>query len=366
MLLSATIIARDEAFHLPACLESISDVVDETIVVDTGSTDATVDLARAAGATVATRPWDGSFAAARNAALDLARGRWILYIDADERLSDEGGLREALAASDAVAGLVGFRPGRAYTRYREYRLFRNRPDIRFRGVIHETMVPDIRHLVTTEGAAVVDMPARIDHFGYEGDQSAKHRRNLPLLRREVARDPERLYLWYHLGSVLEGLGDLPGAEAAWWAGVEVARRQASPAAIVVPIYARLAFARLARGQDASGLAGELAERFPGNPLTVWVSANQAMFAARWADAAALLESLAQVDADEVIHPVLSYDRRIFGEFAFHSLGLCAFHRGDDAEAERWFARAARSAPDTSEYGVKRRLAAARAARAARA
>ncbi|MDQ4090298.1 MAG: glycosyltransferase family 2 protein [Actinomycetota bacterium] len=364
MLLSATIIARDEAFHLPGCLASISPVVDEVVVVDTGSADATVELARAAGATVALRPWDGSFAAARNAALDLARGEWILYIDADERLSDAGGLREALASCDAVAGLVRFCPGSTYTQYWEYRLFRNRPDIRFHGVIHETMVPDISRLVSEQGASVVNVPGRIDHLGYEGDQADKHRRNLPLLLRQIEDAPERLYLWFHLGSVHEGLADDGAAEAAWMQGLAVARRQVSPAPFAVLIYAKLALLRLRRGRDAGDLARELAQRFPEDPLSTWVSAHQAMFGGRWADAVPLLESLAAVDAASLLHPVLAYDRRMFEELGAHCLGLCWFHLGDDAEAERYFAIAAEAAPEVEEYRRKRQLCAARAMRSA--
>lgn len=361
MLLSAAIIARDEAVHLPACLASISGVVDETVVVDTGSTDATVEVARAAGAMVASRPWDGSFATARNAALDLAKGTWVLYIDADERLSDADGLREVLENCEAVAGRLRFRPGRCFTAYREYRLFRNRLDIRFRGVIHETILPDIDRLVQGRGAAVIDVPGQIDHLGYEGDQLAKHRRNLPLLRRQIENDPERIYLWFHLGVVHDGLGDPAAAEAAWEYGVAAARRQSStPLAVLV--YAKLALLRLSRGQDAGDLATELSERYPDDPMSTWVAAHQAILCGRWADAIPLLESLMAIDEAAMIHTVLAYDRRLFGEFAAHWLGLCWFHLGNDREAERWFGSAGGLAPAVEEYERKRQLCAARAAR----
>jgi tetratricopeptide (TPR) repeat protein len=334
-------------------------VVDEVIVVDTGSTDTTVDLARAAGATVAVRPWDGRFDAARNAALDLARGEWILYIDADERLTATAELRERLAETDAIAGLVRFRTGRHFTRYREYRLFRNRPDIRFRGAIHETMVPDIVRLVADEGAAVIEVPAQIDHHGYDGDQGAKHLRNLPLLQRQIAEDPERIYLWFHLGVVHEGLGDSAAAGAAWAQGVTVARRHLA-SGLAVMVFAKLALLRLWCGGDAADLVAEMVEHFPADPFTAWVGAHQAMATGRWQEAVPLLERLLEVDGAEFIHSVVAYDERIFGELAAHCLGLCWFHLGDDAQAEHWFAAAADAAPDVEEYRLKRDLAAARA------
>ena len=360
MLLSAVMIVRDEAAFLPGCLDSITGVVDEIVIVDTGSRDDTVDLARAAGAAVTHRAWDDDFAAARNAALDQARGDWVLYIDADERLSGAGELRARLAASHAVAGRVRFRTSRHLTRYREYRLFRNRPDIRFRGAIHETMVPDILRIAAAEGAPLEDMPADIDHLGYDGDQAPKHERNLPLLERQVVEDPDRVYLWFHLGVVQEGLGDAAAAEAAWARGVEIARRSGGREPFGVLVLARLALYRLHKGRPAADLVADLEAWFPDDPLTIWVAAHAAMTAGRWLDAAGLLEDLWRIDAEAVLHPVLAYDQRMFGEFAAHNLGLCWFHEGDDARAAHWFAEAAELAPDVEEYDVKRRLAAARA------
>jgi hypothetical protein len=85
--LSACIIARDEESRLPDCLASVA-FCDEIVVVDGGSHDATVALARAAGAKVVEQAWPG-FAAQRNVALDHATGDWVLEIDADERASPE-------------------------------------------------------------------------------------------------------------------------------------------------------------------------------------------------------------------------------------------------------------------------------------
>jgi hypothetical protein len=92
--LSACVIARNEQRRLPACLASV-EFCDEIVVVDSGSTDRTVEIARAAGARVLERAWKG-FAAQRNMALDAARGEWVLEVDADERITPP--LRDEIVA----------------------------------------------------------------------------------------------------------------------------------------------------------------------------------------------------------------------------------------------------------------------------
>ena len=105
--LSLCLIARDEERFLGACLDSVRGVVDEMIVVDTGSRDATVEIARAAGARVVDFPWFDDFAAARNAALAAATGDWSV-LDADERLAGDAGaqIRSALSQPDLHCGLL--------------------------------------------------------------------------------------------------------------------------------------------------------------------------------------------------------------------------------------------------------------------
>src|SRR5580658_6526740 len=107
MLLSAAIIVRDEAEHLDGCLTSLRGLVDEIVVVDTGSSDDSVAVAHRHGAIVGHEPWQGDFATPRNRSLDLCSGEWILYIDADERVraGDNDERRRGLAAASEFAAL---------------------------------------------------------------------------------------------------------------------------------------------------------------------------------------------------------------------------------------------------------------------
>src|SRR5437016_3598694 len=194
-------IARDEERHLADCLASLEGVVDEVVLVDTGSTDATVAMAKSFGARVLHHPWAGDFSAPRNVALDAATGRWILYIDADERLESGGRqtLKDMLEEAEEVAFRIGLRPYVGWTPYLEFRLWRNDPRIRFRGVIHEKVIYAIEEVAAADDRVIGDCSLVLDHVGYEGDQTHKHERNLPLLRAQLEVEPDNIFNWTHLG-----------------------------------------------------------------------------------------------------------------------------------------------------------------------
>ena len=81
---SACVIVRNEEENLPRWLQCMANLADELVVVDTGSTDKTVEMAKTAGARVFSFPWCNDFAAAKNYAIEKARGMWIFFLDADE------------------------------------------------------------------------------------------------------------------------------------------------------------------------------------------------------------------------------------------------------------------------------------------
>ncbi|MBC8066081.1 MAG: glycosyltransferase family 2 protein, partial [Chlorobia bacterium] len=87
--LSACLIVKNESKNLSRCLESLKGIVDEIVVVDTGSTDDTVAIAESFGAKMGSFEWSHDFSAARNHSLEIATGDWVLWIDADEVLVPE-------------------------------------------------------------------------------------------------------------------------------------------------------------------------------------------------------------------------------------------------------------------------------------
>ncbi len=264
--LSLCLIAKNEADVIGRCLASVRDVADELIVVDTGSTDATPDLARAAGALVSTFDWKDDFSAARNAALDRASGEWVLILDADEELAEDSRplVRPLI---DRAAGTAAYQvtvrslqPPNELLRYQDTRiarLFRRLPGVRFRDAIHESVDVSLSEAGVRVGLA----PLVILHDGYVRDvvqgQVSRAERNLALLQQAVARDPGDAYLEYQLGVSFRHAGRVPDAQRHLQAALAIEGRALAPH---LRAAATLKLAQMALGQKRYGSAVAYARR----------------------------------------------------------------------------------------------------------
>ena len=367
MLLSAAIIVRDEAEHLDACLQSLHGLVDEIVVVDTGSSDDSVAVAQRHGALVGHEPWQGDFATPRNRSLDLASGEWILYVDADERVrpGDQPERRRRIAAATDHAALrVPLVPRVGWTPYVEYRLWRHRPEVRFGGRMHESIVASIHAAATREGQLVgVSDVLTIDHLGYEHDQLRKHARDEPILLAALAEHPTRVYYYDHLARIYQALGRGDEAVAMWMRGIEVARARDRLDHDDRLLWINLIWHRFVRRElddDLAALVREALERFEGLPALELVAAQLEFVAGDHEHAARRVEWITRLSMDEVIATGSSYDSRVLDEWPWNLLGLCRFALGEWSAAADAFAEAERAAPEVPAYAVRRRLAQARA------
>jgi tetratricopeptide (TPR) repeat protein len=217
--ISLCMIVRDEEEMLAECLASVAPFVDQLVVVDTGSVDSTIEIARGYGATVVEFEWTGSFSDARNESLRHATGDWILWLDADERLVVEDGprLRELARRSwvegfhvvethllgDGTEGTASHAP---------MRMFRRRPEYSWRGVVHEQVAWALPGWLP---GRVQHTTIRVDHYGYmtqvvqERDKSV---RNLKLLHAQHETDPSA-FTSFNIGSEHASLGDWAEAHA---------------------------------------------------------------------------------------------------------------------------------------------------------
>lgn len=211
--ISLCMIVRDEEEHLARCLRSVEGVVDEIVVVDTGSADRTVEIAESFGARVLREEWRGDFAAPRNTAIDAATGDWILVLDADEELVDGHALRD-LVRQEGIEGysfrevnFIGEERGIECVVNSAFRLFRNRPEYRYEGALHE----QIMGKVDPEGGARTRfVGVEIHHYGYlEPTSRAKEKtdRNMAIVMEEVARKPEDSFTLFNAGVEFQRIGE---------------------------------------------------------------------------------------------------------------------------------------------------------------
>jgi tetratricopeptide (TPR) repeat protein len=258
---------------------------------------------------------------------------------------------------------VLLRPDLKSTPYREYRLWRHDPRIRFKGRIHEKVTPSIAAVAAADRRPIGDSDLLLTHVGYEGDQTRKHTRNLPLLRAELAREPDNLFNRHHLARVLQGLDEHEEAARVLADAVELARRRPlDPLGVLA--FTDLIRVQRGRGEDVGQLIAEARRRYRHNKLLWWIEAVGSLHAGRYEEALTLLDRLGEVDLSTLPDDGVAYDERIFGEFAQEARGACLFRLGRYAEAAVAYREALRLDPGNLAYRAKWTAAQGRARAAA--
>ena len=212
--LSQCMIVKNEEKNIEKALTWAKDIAFEQIVVDTGSTDRTVEIAEEMGAKVYHFEWINDFAAAKNFAMDKASGNWIAILDADEYMEKEDTDKlisllneiqsdpKKLSQYDALntSWVQLDDNGKAYTVLTQMRIFQNRPDLRYAGKIHEAV--GIRKHYSAEDV-------RIMHTGYSQssfNEAGKRERNIKLLKEEHKRDPKNAHTTLYLADSIKSDG----------------------------------------------------------------------------------------------------------------------------------------------------------------
>lgn len=214
--LSLCMIVKNEEPNLPQCLASVQGVVDEMVVLDTGSSDRSVEIAREFGAKVFTCQWQDNFSQARNEALNYVTGEWVLVLDADEVLTTEivPDIREAIADTNAIAiNLIRQEIGASQSPYSLItRLFRNHPEVKFTRPYHSIVDDTIAELMRREKQwKLIDLTeVAILHHGYTTEAIAsldkynRARRAMESFWRENPHDP---YVCSKLGALYIQMGE---------------------------------------------------------------------------------------------------------------------------------------------------------------
>ncbi|MEN6568166.1 MAG: glycosyltransferase [Veillonellales bacterium] len=211
--ISLAMIVRNEAKYLLACLDSVCRLVNEIVIVDTGSTDRTVEIAKQFSDKIFSFPWKGDFSAARNYALDHCTGDWILSLDADEQFAENSGDLHGVIIQhpEYEAFFLPLHNQRTpldgdYDRCAVLRLFRNTPSYRYFGMIHEQVM-----LAKPEAVGAAPGPVIIHQLVLPRERNSKRGRNLVLLKKVLADQPGNCFLQYYLGVEWLGLGQFSKA-----------------------------------------------------------------------------------------------------------------------------------------------------------
>ncbi|QDR82549.1 tetratricopeptide repeat-containing glycosyltransferase family 2 protein [Sporomusa termitida] len=260
--ISLAMIVRNEASRLAGCLECVRQAVDEIVIVDTGSSDATLQIARTYTPKVYSYRWQDDFAAARNYAIEQTTGDWVLSLDADEQLSVAPGDLQALISRPGYTAfclplhaLKAGNEGYEYDRYIVLRLFRQH--YRFTGPVHEYVLIDTPQTIGHAWSPVIwhqAVPA--------SERNSRRGRNIRLLKTALARTSPAPCLHYYLGAEWLGLNRIELAIPA----LQTALRQLSATQVMFrsPAVRHLisCYRQSAKLAAATRLCLEESERYP--------------------------------------------------------------------------------------------------------
>jgi len=354
--ISLAMIVRDESKFITGCLDSVRGVVDEVVIVDTGSTDDTAAIAAARGAHVVRLAWQNDFSAARNESLRHCTSEWVLFLDADERLApgQEEALRRCCAEETASAHTLLVRsrstlPTGISVQVMPYaRLFRNDPRFRFEGTIHEQISPSIERA----GGKIRPSGIIIEHLGYGQGVDALQRkaeRNLALLHERLRKNPRDAYACYHIGSTSSMFQRYDDAK-------KYLRRALKENGLPKPVRA-IAWNLIAEAELRTGDPGAAGEccRASLALAPVQVTARWYLVGARlqmkdYAGAVLALREILEIFFEVPSPPVLdvAVDLQMDEWKVRQIMGQCLWKTGDISGALSCFAHALRLNPDEAE------------------
>ncbi len=333
---SLCMIVKNEEAHLPACLQSAADLVHEIVVVDTGSTDRTKEIAASFGAKVFDFPWVDSFAAARNESLRHATGDWIFWLDADDRLDEDNRrkLRELFAGlPDSNTAFVmkclclpDPETGTA-TQVDHVRLFRNHPALRWEYRVHEQILPSLRR----RGAEVRWSDVVIQHTGYQ-DPALRRRkleRDRRLLELESVEKPDDPFILFNRGCIAQELGRPEEAVPLLQRSLALSHKKDS---IVRKLYALLVqcHRRLGQGELAVAACREKREFYPDDVELLF---QEGLVRRERGDRAGAKACWSGLPRRRSAEHFASIDTGLCGYKARHNLAILCLEEGDLAGAE---------------------------------
>ena len=278
MRISACVIVKNEEKNIPKWLNCMKKIADELVVVDTGSTDNTIELVKMAGGGIYLFEWKDDFAAAKNFALQQATGDWILFLDADEYFTEEtyGNVRPYLEKMHSNKNIDAFlcqmfnidedQENRLISAFKNVRIFRKDNALVYYNKVHELLVRNNGPLKLANLEADIE----IYHTGYS-THVVKHKleRNLSLIKKEIAETGEHNWHYAYLADCYYGLKDYEKT-------IEYARKSIQTKIRALgqesTIYRRLIDSLFLAGKDHKEILAAIEEavvKFPQEPEFIW-------------------------------------------------------------------------------------------------
>lgn len=337
-------IAKNEEKVIGRAIDSCKGVVDEIILVDTGSEDRTVKIAKAKGAKVYFFAWKNDFAAAKNYALSKAKGDWIVFLDADEYFGDDTGgnlravLKQLEKQYDAVATYMinlDAKDGRQLETMVQMRIFKNDKNIRYISPIHEVLYnfkpgKKINAFMFEEKNILV-----LHHTGYSRfDRGIKGRRNLEILLQQL--EGENIQPAYYLFisdaylSLEEWENALVYAKKSIEAGVELVAFKTRPYQNLIDAMLKLQYPKLQIMQEVEAAI----EKFPWHPQFSFYMANSLFADRKYDEALVFLKKT--VDLQKNYREVEINGLAINFWYVYNALGANYEMRGENEQAIQYY------------------------------
>lgn len=210
-------IVKNEEKNIKRCLDSIESIADEIIIVDTGSNDETLNICSNYNAKVINHKWNNDFSEARNVSLEYATKDYILFLDADEKISKENleKLKVLLSSKKLAEGyffrLTNIINGTEVGEYVVFRFFKNKRKYRFRGKVHEQIANCIQK--HNKDKCIENIDIKIYHYGYDPNKvniESKYKRNMGILNTYTEEEKDAYY-FYVLGNEYARITDFKSA-----------------------------------------------------------------------------------------------------------------------------------------------------------
>lgn len=352
--LSVCMIVKNEEKLLAQCLDSVEGVADEIIIVDTGSTDRTVEIARKHTDKIFSHQWQDSFSEARNHSLSYATCDWILQIDADEELFQEDIpiLRGALAAAqnvpdiDAIlVALLSDLPGKITSKHYFPRIHR-RGRAHYEGIVHNQLVYQGKDMVAE---------IRFRHYGYAlspEEMEHKAQRSEALLLTQIEEDPDNTFAWRNLLRIYRNRGDYDKVvEKGQWVldhPRTTAEQRHSVASDMM-----VALTKMARYEEAEAVGLRALKEFPDDLDIIFYLGMLHMASGHLDNAVSRLKQFLSVKrAENRAEPrfsLLTMDHYASEAAVWNNLGRCDQRQGRATEAIEAYQHAIESDPDQEGF-----------------